>query len=211
MAFPSTTIQFRIPSSSEPPPPGSDEDPFVSSYKLMHSSSGSGYQTEVSLLEPRSWLVKAENLTTHNAWQVDLNYEYGELAEVLTDLADRPEEDEWRINRSIYDAASSVVSWLKDKAVQVPQVLVHGPTSVVFNWTKADQNLYLTVGSEYVSALTTTPERILDCKEYSWSDWPKLIQNSLPIRNALLPGVYVSGPEAVTDQDAGSNFLTYLG
>jgi hypothetical protein len=41
-----------------------------------------------------------------------------------------------------------------------PRIFNHGPKSVVFNWSKEADNLYLTVSADHVSALISSPERI---------------------------------------------------
>ena len=41
-----------------------------------------------------------------------------------------------------------------------PQVFNHGPKSVVFNWTNQAKSLYLTISSEKISALLSSPDRI---------------------------------------------------
>jgi len=199
MALTIATIRIGTESSSEPLTSGSDDVPDLLGYRMRHTSSGSGYEIEITQIEPQSWMIKRENSTAQNVQWLEQDQEYVELGEILSDLASRDGDDNWWISDSVYSAASNVATWLKEERYPVPQVFVHGPTSVVFNWMRNERNLYLTVSSESVSALTSTPERIEDCREISWSNSFISIRTLLPIQSALLPGVYISDPGAGSD------------
>jgi CubicO group peptidase (beta-lactamase class C family) len=86
--------------------------------------------------------------------------EYLELGDTLSKMAELEEEDEWRIDKPVYEAACYVASRLKVYFYPAPRIFNHGPKSVVFNWSKGAKNVYLTVSSNRISALRSSPERI---------------------------------------------------
>ncbi len=93
-------------------------------------------------------------------WQWELRQEYLELGEALSELTEVKEEEEWRIDTLVYDAASQVAAQLMDNFLPTPRIFSHGPESVVFNWSHETDNLYLTISASKISALISSPERI---------------------------------------------------
>lgn len=88
------------------------------------------------------------------------------LGEALSDMVEAQVEDEWRIERDVYDCATYLAAKLMGRGFPAPQVFTHGPESVVFNWTHETNNLYLTVGADRISLLVSSPEMIKRRKEY---------------------------------------------
>ncbi len=93
-------------------------------------------------------------------WQSELLQEYKELGNSLGEMTEFKERDEWKIDASVYAAACFVAAELMANSFPAPRVFNHGPKSVVFNWSKEADNLYLTVSADHVSALISSPERI---------------------------------------------------
>ncbi|SRR5260221_14622905 len=93
-------------------------------------------------------------------WQSELNQQYRELGEALSELSELEEGNEWKIETQVYQVACDVASELMTLSYPAPRVFTHGPESVVFNWTHGTNNLYLTISSDSVSALVSTPKRI---------------------------------------------------
>lgn len=100
-------------------------------------------------------------------WQSQLAEEYRELGQVLTEMTDLSEDEEWKIDAPVYNAACYMALGLMTKSVPAPRVFTHGPKSVVFNWVHGSNNLYLTISADRVSALLTSPERIKERIEIS--------------------------------------------
>jgi hypothetical protein len=75
-------------------------------------------------------------------------------------LSSLDESDEWKIDTPVYDAARTVAFVLMTNFIPVPQILHHGSKSVVFTWSNEVSNLYLTISSDKLSALISTPQRI---------------------------------------------------
>jgi hypothetical protein len=103
-------------------------------------------------------------------WELSQNYQ--ELGEALNEMAALEGADEWRIEPSVYHAASYVAAKLREDSVPAPQIFTHGPESVVFNWSDDNNdNLYLTISANEISALISSPERITQRIDYSASQF----------------------------------------
>jgi hypothetical protein len=90
-----------------------------------------------------------------------LSLGYGELGETLHEYTICG--GEWGIDQSVYNAAVYVASGLMITGRPAPEVFTHGPGSIVFNWVNyTNQNiLYLTISSDKISALLSSPSGIL--------------------------------------------------
>jgi hypothetical protein len=96
------TIQRAAePTTSEPSRFGTEDPPDERTYR-RYSPSGSGYETTVELLR----IVRTEASTVQNGWQWELGYSYGELGAALSELTALDVDDEWKIDTSVYNAAS---------------------------------------------------------------------------------------------------------
>jgi hypothetical protein len=91
----------------------------------------------------------------------ELLHDYQDLGFALAEMKDLDEGDEWKIDPPVYDAACNIALVLMTNSYPAPEILHHGPKSVVFNWANGDaDNLYLTISSDRMSALISSPERI---------------------------------------------------
>lgn len=90
---------------------------------------------------------------------------YKELEKDLDDLY-KDNEEVINLNDPVYKMAVKVIGLLKEKNCPVPLIFVHGyleyPKSVVFDWKIEDLNLYITISSESISTLISTPKSILN-------------------------------------------------
>lgn len=91
--------------------------------------------------------------------------EYLELTEALDQLADPNTDEEWRIERPVYEVSSYIVTLLYGGQYASPKVLSHGRTSVVFNWTNDFYDAYLTITSHTISALISDHNHIVHRRE----------------------------------------------
>jgi hypothetical protein len=136
-------------------------------------------------------------------WNAELSREYLELGSALKGMAELQEGDEWRIDAPVYATACYVASELRDSSYPAPSVFTHGPESVVFNWSNGANNLYLTITSDRMSALVSTPERITRRIDYQ----PFLLANpseailalqsaysGQPVGRLLSPSVFSATP-----------------
>ena len=119
----------------------------------------------------------------------ELLTDYRELGYALAELQQLDDDDEWKIDAPVYDAARSVAFVLMKNWVPAPGILHHGSDSVVFNWTNNADNLYLTISSDKMSALISSPERIKRRIEFS----PQMLQNPVPAVRYLRWG-YLAQP-----------------
>jgi hypothetical protein len=117
-------------------------------------------------------LFSSVPIITHD----QLSAEYQELGKALTELTDLDEETEWKIEPAVYEAARYVAFQLMLNSLPTPHLLSHGSQSVVFNWTIANNNLYLTVSADKISALISSPESIKRRVEIDHSGLPKTIR-----------------------------------
>jgi len=92
--------------------------------------------------------------------QSELREEYQELGTALGEMTEFEDGDEWKIDAPVYAAACYVASELMVNSFPAPRIFNHGPKSIVFNWSKEEDNLYLTVSADRMSALISSPERI---------------------------------------------------
>lgn len=102
--------------------------------------------------------------------QLELRQEYQELGAALSEMTELEEGDEWKIEPSVYNAACYVAAGLMAHSFPAPRVFNHGAKSVVFNWSYAEDNMYLTVSADHISALISSPERIKRRVEYSLNE-----------------------------------------
>ena len=92
--------------------------------------------------------------------QSDLIPQYLELGDALSELTLLDEDSEWKIESDVYRVACYAATELMEHAYPAPKVFNHGPKSVVFNWTTDIGNVYLTISSNFISALVSTPKQI---------------------------------------------------
>jgi hypothetical protein len=137
-------------------------------------------------------------------WQSDLGKQYQNLGEALTQMTELDEGSEWRIDKPVYQAACFVAAGLMANSFPAPRVFSHGPESVVFNWSHQNNNLYLTVSADRISALISSPERIKRRLDYSAKQLLNYDSLLASIRSAhseqfvLMPASTTSDPESVS-------------
>ena len=140
-------------------------------------------------------------------WDFELKQDYQELGESLGELREFDRDDEWQIDPEVYNAACNVAANLMAYSFPAPYVFSHGPQSIVFNWTNEDDNLYLTVSANRVSALLSSPERIKRRMEYpleqladtfhALSSMREAAQYEAPIKLLTTTGPVANPPEFV--------------
>jgi hypothetical protein len=110
---------------------------------------------------PLNTLVVGSQLVSYPAQlQAQLVSDYADLGAALTDLHESSLDD-WRIDVPVFSLASTVASALFAHSYPAPDLMTHGPESVVFNWNSADdRSLYLTISKDYISTLLSSPEKI---------------------------------------------------
>jgi hypothetical protein len=115
-------------------------------------------------------------------WQWELNHRYQELGEALSEMLALEEGDEWKIDASVFAAASYVAAMLRDNyAIAAPRIFNNGPEAVVFNWSdEINNNLYLTISSDAVSALISTPQRIAKRTDFALTELSHLVLRQIP-------------------------------
>lgn len=101
------------------------------------------------------------------AWKSELVQEYRELGEALAELVKLEADDESHIEPAVFRTVCFVANELMVNLLPVPQILTHGPKSVVFNWSNGSDDLYLTISTDHLSALVSSPERIKRRTEWS--------------------------------------------
>jgi hypothetical protein len=108
--------------------------------------------------EPR--LIKRSFSSVPVVSMAELAAEYGELGQALGEMATLGEDDEWWVESPVADVARCVAGELMNGGYPAPQLFTHGPKSLVFNWSRGSDNLYLTVSSDSISVLISTPQKI---------------------------------------------------
>jgi hypothetical protein len=81
---------------------------------------------------------------------------YGEVNGALNELYTLASDEDWKLNGQVYNKSVQVAAILMETQIPPPKVLSHGSNSVVFNWSAADTNLYLTISADKMSAMIST-------------------------------------------------------
>jgi len=131
--------------SSVPPEP-ERQVPQSSEYQVPQSS--------------QEQILRIPVLSTAIIGQTGLSQEYLELGEALSEMVELNENDEWRIEEPVYTIARRIAAELMAAPYPAPRIFNHGPKSVVFNWTSETNDLYLTISSNRISALLSSPGNI---------------------------------------------------
>lgn len=142
-------------------------DPARSYSYTVHSGSSEFDFVEIPPIRSESRVLKTCFSSVPVIEQWELSQKYQELGEALSEMITLEGADEWRIEPSVYHAASYVAAKLMEDLVPAPQIFTHGPESVVFNWSDHDDNLYLTISANEISALISSPQRITRRMDYS--------------------------------------------
>lgn len=138
---------------------------------------------EVSIApRPEDQLLRMTFSSVPIVWQSEINQEYQDLGEALGEMTQLDEGDEWKIDVAVYQVACQVAAVLLANSFPAPRIFSHGPKSLVFNWLGGNNNLYLTISSDYISALLSSPERIKRRIEFSTKD---LLEPALVFRGLL--------------------------
>jgi len=129
----------------------------LTAIESMPSQEAFGWTNEGNTLETK---ILKPVLAGSSIPAIERYYEYMELGEALMEMAEL-EDDEWRIDKSVYAVACYIAEIFKDKSsYPAPHIFNHGPKSVVFNWTDEKNNLYLTISANNLSLLATSPQKI---------------------------------------------------
>ena len=115
-------------------------------------------------------------------WQAELDKDYQELGQALGQMTELNGPDGWTIDPAVYNVASRVAVELLANSYPAPQIFSHGSKSVVFNWSQGPTNLYLTISSDFISALVSSPERIQRRLRFAQKD---LLESSVVFRALL--------------------------
>jgi hypothetical protein len=122
------------------------------------TQSTSEFTSAINMLEPQTLRAVSSTVVIGRS---ELSQQYLELGEALHKMVELDENDEWRIDEPVYVTASRIAAELMAVApYPAPHIFNHGPKSVVFNWLRETTNLYLTISSNRISALLSSPERI---------------------------------------------------
>ena len=115
----------------------------------------------IGTLEPQTqFLTTITSSTIPEIWQSELTSRYVELGQSLSEMTRLDADEEWKIEPAVYQTASFVASQLMAHQVPAPTLFNHGSKSVIFNWTHNSDNLYLTISSDKISALISSPAEI---------------------------------------------------
>jgi len=149
-------------------PPGDYQD-----VQLDQRVTWSNWEFTVAMNIPERQTLRVPVTSAGIIGQAELSQDYLELGEALSEMVEL-EEDEWRIDKSVYATACYIAAGLKAAHCQAPRIFNHGPKSVVFNWSVGTNNGYLTISSNRISTLASSPERIERRRDYPANQLPNL-------------------------------------
>jgi hypothetical protein len=127
-------------------------------------NAGTSNMTEVS--RPENQVLRMTFSSVPVISRSELSRDYWELGRALAEMTEL-DDDEWKIDAAVFQVACRVATVLSEHSFPAPRVFNHGPKSVVFNWPRGNDNVYLTISSDFISALVSTPERIKRRVEFS--------------------------------------------
>lgn len=111
--------------------------------------------------QPQTHFLEAiSSSTIPEIWRSELSSQYFELGQTLSEMTKLDADDDWKIDPPVYQTASFVAAQLMSHQIPTPTIFNHGSKSVVFNWTNGGDNLYLTISSDKISALISSPAMI---------------------------------------------------
>jgi hypothetical protein len=111
--------------------------------------------------------VSSHSLSGSNASLPTNASSYVELQEALTELHTLDDDDDWKIQTSVYCSSLQVAAALLENNIPKPDVFSHGSKSVVFNWSGKDVDLYLTISKSKLAVLVSSVDGIEYRTEFS--------------------------------------------
>src|SRR5262249_55317411 len=105
------------------------------------------------------WYTNNSTATISSSYDFDLTSSYSHVTQVLSELHESADVD-WKIETPVYDASVRVAAMLMEINIPEPAVMTHGPKSVVFNWSRGDTNVYLTVSKTKLYVMASSSEGI---------------------------------------------------
>jgi len=134
--------------------------PNYPTYTSGSTAVGSSSGLPAVALRSESRLLRKTLSSVPVIWQSELTQQYQELGEALNELTELEDDHQWKIDTPVYQVARYVATELLTHSYPAPEVFTHGTKSVVFNWALGVNNLYLTISSDRISALISTPKHI---------------------------------------------------
>ena len=148
--------------------PGSTTEPTMSpsSGTTSFISGQSSAQTTQEASRDAPFISKVfSSVPAVNALQLVRDYQ--DLGLALDQLQEVGDNEAWKIEAPVYEAARRLGAELLNHNYPVPHIFSHGPKSVVFTWSKGDSTIYVTISADRLSALVSTPARITKRLVYS--------------------------------------------
>jgi hypothetical protein len=134
---------------------------------VLYESASQVSSANVGSVLPTTSVVLCKSFaSTSSLWRQELDTQYRELGETLSELRHSCDED-FKVDESVYNAASRVAAVLASRSCPAPKVFTHGPKSAVFSWEDGSKCVYLTVSANHLSALVSTAEQIKQRIEFS--------------------------------------------
>ena len=138
-----------------------------------------------------TWSTSSATMTTASSAHGVSATSYREVSQALAQMHSLDDDDEWKIQTPVYNASVRVAALLMENNIPQPGVLTHGPKSVVFNWSRDDTNLYLTVSKSKLFVLASTSKGIGIRTELTKA----LGENTDPFFSALSTARLLSPPQ----------------
>ena len=128
-------------------------------YEAVQLGPSSSDLSEVSTIPEFEGVIVKAFASVPMIDQAEIKKDYQELGLALVEMKELEDDEELRIEPPVYAAACVVAVDLMAHLFPAPRVFTHGPKSVVFNWTNQSSKLYLTISSDKISALVSTPRK----------------------------------------------------
>jgi hypothetical protein len=125
-----------------------------SNFVIAGTNSSAGASNSIT------WTATSVAMTTSSSTRDLSAASYRELNQALTQMHNLDDNDDWKIQTPVYNASIRVAAILMENNIPKPGVLTHGPKSVVFNWSRDDTNLYLTVSKSKLFVLASSSKGI---------------------------------------------------
>lgn len=137
----------------------------------------------------------------------EIYQEYHDLGNALKDLKELADDEDWGIEKPVFDSACQIAGALMQLSIPAPRIFTHGQKSVVFNWSDSSgNNLYFTISSDELSVLISSRERIKKRDDYLIRELPESSKVFVESRLAFLDRPIFLTHRSSSDFDRGIEY-----
>jgi hypothetical protein len=127
---------------------------------VVSSSPLWGFSSTVAVSYFKNCTMTATPISSPSESELLSTAPYKEVEEALSELHNLEDGEHWKMDDEVFNTSVQVAAALSERNVAAPGIFSHGPKSVVFTWSRAGDNLYLTVSARHFSVLISSMEGV---------------------------------------------------